>query len=114
MLSLAAVGVIVLSGCSAGSDDEQHTLRASFDYRVEYDTPNITSCAARSVRFTDKSVGRPTSWSWSFPDGTSSQDASPIVSPADGQAFTAGEVSLTVRRGDDSDSVTERVEVVAC
>lgn len=110
-----AISLLAVSACSADKDDgDQPTLEASFDYRVEYDTPNVTACIARSVSFEDTSSGAPTSWSWSFPDGTSSEDASPTVSPADAQAFTAGEVTLTVRRGDETDTVTDRVEIVAC
>lgn len=108
------ISLLAVSGCSADNDDDRPTLEASFDYHVEYDTPNITACIARSVSFEDSSSGDPTSWSWSFPDGTNSQDVSPTISPADVQAFRTGEVTLTVRRGDESDSATERVEIVEC
>jgi hypothetical protein len=94
---------------------EGEPLDASFTYEVDYETTGPTSCPVRAIRFTDTSSGGPTEWHWEFPDGSTSNDPAPTVEPGPGRlAFGAGEVRLTVRRGDVEDSVAQPVEIVEC
>jgi len=67
-----------------------------------------TGKAPLSVRFTDHSIGTPTSWSWDFGDGKTSIEQNPT------HVFsTVGsyDVRLTVTRGGDTDSSTQIVNV---
>jgi PKD repeat protein len=47
-----------------------------------------------NVSFTDKSTGVPTSWKWTFGDGTSSSDQNPIHQYSQEGSYT---VKLTVK-----------------
>ena len=76
-------------------------LAASFTIDLDLDTSRPTSCPLRSITFTDTSEGDPTSWAWSFPDGSTSDEQSPVVTPeSDERGDWFGEVTLTVSRGD--------------
>ena len=67
-----------------------------------------TGAAARSVQFTDTSTGGPTSWAWTFGDGTTSTQASPLHTfPAAG----AYDVTLTATNAQGSTSATKSVTV---
>ena len=66
--------------------------------------------AGLPVQLTDLSVGEPGSWSWSFGDGTTSDQQHPIHTwSADGSY----EVTLEVGNGAGSDSTTATVEVTS-
>lgn len=67
-----------------------------------------TGAAARSVQFTDTSTGGPTSWAWTFGDGATSTQASPLHTfPAAG-GYT---VTLTATNAQGSTSATKSVTV---
>lgn len=108
------VTALLVSSCSSDGADEIG-LTADFAYEVDYETTGPTSCPARLVSFTDNSQGDPDEWHWDFPDGTTSDLPSPTLQPSPGaETVAAGDVTLTVSRGETSDSITRRVEVVAC
>ena len=55
-------------------------------------------------------TGGPTAWQWTFGDGTSSPEQNPDWETN----VVAAEVTLTVRRGDDADSVTKVISTYEC
>jgi PKD repeat protein len=63
-----------------------------------------------TVAFTDASVGRPSSWSWDFGDGTTSAQQNPSHTYTSAGTFT---VTLTVRNAYGSDSETKAGFVTA-
>lgn len=119
---LAAVAVlVVLASCSSTDDDAETVgsrstdaggeLVAAFSYDVDQEVTGGTSCPAVGVTFTDESEGDPTGWRWEFGDGSTSteQDPDRSIGPENGE-----EVSLTVTRGDESDTVTEEITFGVC
>ena len=64
--------------------------------------------APLAVRFTDKSAGSPTTWSWDFGDGITSADQYPSHT-----FTTAGsyDVKLTITRGTESATTTQKLNV---
>jgi PKD repeat protein len=90
-------------------------LVASFEIDLDLDTTRPTSCPLQAITFTDTSQGQPTQWAWAFPDGSTSDERSPVVTPtADNRSDWDGEVSLTVTRGDQSDTATDDIVVPTC
>jgi PKD repeat protein len=63
-----------------------------------------TGYAPLSVAFTDRSTGSPTSWIWSFGDGTSSTIKNPVHAYNKAGNYT---VSLTVKNADGSDTLAK-------
>jgi CSLREA domain-containing protein len=63
-----------------------------------------------TVNFTDTSTGSPTSWNWSFGDGTSSTQQNPVKTYGVGGTYT---VSLTATNATASNSVSKTVNVAA-
>ncbi len=82
-------------------------LRADFSF-----TPNSGIETYTPVTFTDLSQGGPTSWSWTFEralgPGTSALPSPPAQQWGIADTFT---VTLVVRRGSESDTVTRTVTV---
>lgn len=66
--------------------------------------------AGQAIQFSDLSVGSPTSWSWSFGDGTSTTERHPVKSFAAPGTFT---VSLTVSNGLQTSRLDRSVSVHA-
>ncbi len=60
------------------------------------------------VQFTDQSTGAPSSWSWSFGDGTTSTQQNPSKQFAANGTYN---VTLTVVRGSESSSTTQSIVV---
>ena len=77
---------------------------AAFTYAPT--TPQLN----QSIAFTDQSSGSPTSWAWSFGDGTVSSSQSPSKTYAAAGVFT---VSLTVANSAGSSSTSHSVTVTA-
>ncbi|WP_321506976.1 PKD domain-containing protein [uncultured Methanoregula sp.] len=70
-------------------------------------SPN-TGKAPLPVKFTDRSLGSPTSWNWDFGDGATSTDQNPSHTFTTGAAY---DVKLTITRGSDSDTSKQVVNV---
>lgn len=83
-------------------------LVAAFSYEVELGEVGPTYCPVAAIRFTDESEGDPTSWEWEFGDGTTSTEQHPVVH----NELT--EATLTITRGDQTDTVTESVTFAVC
>jgi PKD repeat protein len=116
-----------LAGCSsdgAATDTSSTTgspttaaapLVASFEIDVDLDTTRPTSCPLRSITFTDTSQGQPMEWAWAFPDGSTSDERSPVVTPDAGESSDwNGEVTLTVTRGDETNTASDEIELPTC
>ena len=83
--------------------------RFSVEYEYEYDDTNTTYCPVLGTTFVDRSSGQPTSWTWRFPDGSTSTEQHPHL-----PAGVNGEVTLTVSNGVSSDETTQSVAAVEC
>ncbi len=114
----ALLALAVVAGCSddGGDADDDPSgpgtgLEADFSYQVDLDATGGTSCPAVGVTFTDESRGDPTGWEWEFGDGSTSAEQDPVrtVGPENGE-----EVTLTVTRGDESDSTTQEIDFAVC
>lgn len=119
---LAAIALLlVLASCRGGTDtyttertarpaDAEETdptgLVADFEFSVKLDTTRPTFCPSVAVDFTDTSTGGPTTWHWTFPDGSASDEQHPTYEHG---VHTPEEVTLTVGRGSETDSVTKTV-----
>jgi PKD repeat protein len=71
---------------------------------ADFDAASTTRKTQLDVQFTDKSLGQPTSWRWSFGDGTSSRLKNPSHKYKKAGTYT---VKLTVK---DSAGKTAQVE----
>ncbi len=69
-----------------------------------------TGPAPLAVRFTDESVGRITSWSWTFGDGGTSTQQNPQHTYASGGAYTVG-LTVSGPEGTASESKTNYIKV---
>jgi PKD repeat protein len=67
-----------------------------------------TGKAPLLVKFTDRSIGSPTSWNWNFGDGTTSAEQNPTHTFSSGGAF---DVKLVVTRGSTTATSTQVVNV---
>jgi PKD repeat protein len=101
---IASILVLTAGSCSARDDgNTSDKPTAAFTFSPASPTPGQT------VQFTDTSAGSPTSWQWDFGDGATSTSQNP--SHAFSQMATYS-VSLTVRNGFGSDSVSRSVTAV--
>lgn len=72
-------------------------------------TPDPSSGKAPLVvKFTDRSIGSPTSWSWDFGDGASSTEQNPTHTFTSGGAF---DVKLKIARGETTATSTQVLNV---
>jgi len=81
-------------------------INAIGDLRSKFQATPNTGKAPLAVKFTDLSIGSPTSWKWDFGDGTSSSDQNPSHTFTTGGAF---DVRLTIARDGDTDTSTQVV-----
>ncbi len=74
--------------------------------------PSGNTCTGQSVTFTSTSTGSPTTYAWSFPNGTpaTSTQANPVVTYATAGTYNA---SLTVTNSVGSNSTSQSVTVTA-
>ena len=122
LAGIALLLVVVLASCgggtnnytterSAGSSDPQESdpsrLVADFEFTVDLDTTRPTFCPSVAVHFTDTSTGDPTTWHWTFPDGSTSEERHPTYEHG---VDAPEEVTLTIGRGSETDSVTKAVQ----
>ncbi len=111
--SLACIGssALLLAGaCTKDDDSGGAELRAAFSAEFDHVTTGSTTCPVVAVRFRDQSKGDPTSWAWSFGDGVTSKEQHPTWETE----RIVAEVTLTVRRGNAEDSLTELVNTYEC
>jgi len=102
--------VILTASNDYGSDDATKTayIVAIPGLKSRFIADPMTGKAPVTVKFTDTSLGDPTSWKWDFGDAATSTERNPV------HTFTAGgayDVVLTVSRGDDSDSSTQVINI---
>jgi PKD repeat protein len=74
---------------------------------ASFTTPN-TICQGSTVSFTDFSTDSPTTWAWTFGDGTSSNQQNPAHTYATAGSYT---VSLTVSNAAGTNSTTQNIVV---
>jgi PKD repeat protein len=74
-----------------------------------FSAPLTSGYAPLTVKFTDKSTGSPTSWKWSFGDGTYSTQKNPSHTYSKAGKYT---VSLTVTNAAGSNTVTKSSFIV--
>ncbi len=94
----------------AGIDNETKTsyitvTSAPSKLAAAFTVSPISGNAPLKVVFTDKSTGSPSSWKWSFGDGTYSTARNPVHTYSKAGKYT---VSLTVKNAKDSSSVTKK------
>jgi PKD repeat protein len=99
-------GILTLISCGGGgsSPSGQYASMPSASFTVSSASPDVN----QTVAFTDTSTGNPTTWSWSFGDGT----VSPVQNSI--HAFTGAgsyNVTLTVSNAAGSNSVSHVVNV---
>ncbi|WP_281425775.1 PKD domain-containing protein [Methanofollis formosanus] len=70
---------------------------------ADFTAEPTTGTAPLTVRFTDRSVGGPTAWSWDFGDGTHSTERHPLHTYTEPGIYT---VSLTIANSGGSDDLT--------
>jgi PKD repeat protein len=101
-------------GCSAGNDEDGEGVarRLRADFSVEFVQPATgpTSCPVTQIRFRDRSTGGPTSWHWTFEDGSTSTKRNPTLD----SSSVVAEATLRVSRGEARDSVTKQVSTYEC
>src|ERR1051325_9805808 len=120
-------------GTSSSSTSPSHTSATAGTYTVTLTVANSAGQAVKSkfvtvslgdapkaefestvqgmqVNFVDKSTGNPTSWSWTFGDGTSISQQNPVHTYATSGNYT---VTLTVSNSSGSNSASEVVAIAA-
>ncbi len=99
--------VILTASNDYGSSDavKSQFITVNTNLISKFDAVPSTGRAPLTVKFTDRSLGTPTSWNWDFADGTTSSDQNPT------HTFALGsyDVNLTITRGSDSDMSTQNV-----
>lgn len=102
--------VILTASNEYGMDDATKTayIVAIPGLKSRFTATPMTGKAPVTVTFTDTSLGDPTSWKWDFGDGATSTDRNPVHTFTAGGAF---DVTLTVSRGDDTDSSTQVINI---
>ena len=86
-------------------------LVADFSFEIRLETPETSDfCFPAGVDFTDKSTGDPTEWQWEFEDGEVLTDQNPSRDHVE----YGEDVTLTVTRGDETDSATQTLDGPVC
>ena len=102
--------VILTAANDYGSSDitKTHYIRVIGDLKAAFAADPASGKAPLTVKFTDRSIGTPATWSWDFGDGTNSTLQNPV------HVFTGTgtyDVKLTVTRGGIGDSSTQIINV---
>lgn len=112
-----ALTAVLAVGCAEGPPEATPPpagpIEASFDVEVVTEMTSVTSCPVREIRFTDTSTGDPTSWSWTFPDGSTSTERSPTLT-AGAPGLRSGAVQLVASDGPRRDDAARSVALVSC
>jgi PKD repeat protein len=103
---MAAFFLFALPGCQLGPHEsgEGFSLAASFTYSPTYPLVDQT------VQFTDTSTGGPTSWNWSFGDGSTSKSQNPNHVYA---AVGSYSVALKVSDGSEESNKSETISIAS-
>jgi hypothetical protein len=110
LIKLLALAAVCLASCTNDGGGGDSRLHAAFSAEFDHATTGPTSCPVTAIRFKDETTGDPTEWEWQFPDGGTSNEQHPIWETNS----VVAEVTLTVRRGDDHDSIIEEIDTVQC
>lgn len=97
-----------------GTPSARPSLTISFEPAVETLTADFTFSPTEAmegtvVSFSDASTGSPTTWSWDFNDGTTSNEQNPNHSFSAAGSYA---VSLTASKSGDSDTTTKTVTIL--
>lgn len=108
--SAGAGGAGGLSG-DAGLAGSAGTVSTTMliELEAQFTAVPTSGLAPLSVRFTDTSIGSPTSWNWDFGDGGTSTTQNPTHTYATAGAFT---VTLTVSNATTIDTASQVIDVV--
>lgn len=102
--------VILTVSNDYGSSDitKTHYIRVTGDLNAAFVADPSSGKAPLTVKFTDRSIGTPTTWAWDFGDGTTSTEQNPV------HVFSrvgTYDVRFTVTRGGIGDSSTQIINV---
>jgi len=81
-------------------------ITVSGDLAAKFTADPSSGKAPLAVRFTDRSTGSPTAWSWDFGDGITSTEQDPTHTFSTAGSY---DVKLTITRGTETSSATEKV-----
>lgn len=101
IMSIALISIILLSttAFAASLATKEKTLSAAFTVTHSLKTP-------LTVKFTDKSTGSPTKWSWNFGDKYTSTKNNPVHTYKKAGKYT---VTLTVKNAKGQISKTTKI-----
>ncbi|WP_394339175.1 PKD domain-containing protein [Methanosarcina sp. UBA411] len=100
----SGISSIVINGAANYYVIDDFSFTTSTSPVAEFSASPTSGKAPLTVKFTDKSTGSPTSWKWSFGDGTSSTQQNPTHKYSKVGSYT---VKLTAANGKDSNTVTK-------
>lgn len=97
------------AGTSAASNVAQFTIpTAAPAVSADFNWSPVSPVTTDNVTFSDRSSGSPTSWSWSFGDGTTSAQQNPVKRYGAAGTYT---VTLTVSNGTSTAAMSHSVSV---
>jgi PKD repeat protein len=102
--------VILTAANDYGSSDitKTHYIHVTGDLNAAFAADPSSGKAPLTVKFTDRSIGTPTTWTWDFGDGTNSTEQNPVHVFSKVGTY---DVRLTVTRGGIGDSSTQILNV---
>ncbi len=100
------VALTVSNAC--GSDTTSATITVTSTLAAAFSAIPDGGAPPLNVQFTDQSTGGPTSWSWTFGDGSTSDQQNPSHNYTNKGTYT---VTLTITNGTDTASATDTVSV---
>lgn len=104
-MSFVLISIILLSATALAVPTTDYTTSKATKAPVAAFSASPTSGSAPlKVQFTDKSKNSPTSWKWSFGDGTYSTAKNPVHKYSKAGKYT---VSLTVKNSKGSNKITK-------
>jgi len=104
------VSLTVSNACGLDDETKDNYITVSEAPVADFNATPTSGCAPLPVNFTDNSTGSPTSWSWDFGDGDTSNLQNPPHTYTSAGTYT---VSLTVSNACGSDDETKTVTVYA-
>ncbi len=101
---------LTASNATTSSVATKQVVVAASPIVAAFDISNANPAIGANVTFTDKSIGSPTSWQWSFGDGSTSAAQNPVHAYAGPGTYT---VSLIASNGSTSNMASKTVTVAA-